>query len=133
MSAGSLYFRRLAVMLGIAMPATAMLLATLELAGGPGRDALSVAGGAAGLVYVWGAITGAIVSLAHTALLRRWGGGAVFSVVLGAVLGLIGGGLTPTLFTGMLEPTAIALGGFAGLVYGCIVAWQLGRSSPAPA
>jgi hypothetical protein len=133
MSAAPLYFRRLAVMLGIAMPVTVVLLGTVELAGGDGRDALSVAGGAAGLVYVWGVVTGTVVSLAHTALLSRKGGSTAFSVVLGLVLGLLGGAVTPTVFTGMLEPAAIGLGGFAGLVYGCIVAWQLDKSNPAVA
>lgn len=129
MSAGSLYLRRLAVMLGVAMPATAVLLFALELAEGAGRDAFSVAMGAGGLVYVWGAITGTVASLLHTVLVRRRAGGGAFSVIVGTGFGLIGGGLTPTLFTGILEPVAIGLGGFAGLVYGAIVALELGRSN----
>jgi hypothetical protein len=129
MSTGALYIRRLGTMLGIAMPATALLLTSVELAGAHDRGPLNVAGGAVVLVYLWGAVTGTVVSLVHTALLRDIGNQRLLSIVLGTLFGLIGGALTPTFFTGLFEPAAIALGGFAGLVYGSIVAWQLDDSS----
>jgi len=132
MSERTLYLRRVAVMLGLAMPSAIMLLAILELSGGTEESVYSIAVGAAGLVYIWGVITGTVVSLAHTSLLRVSEGGTTFSILGGALLGAIGGGCTPTLFTGLFEPAAIGLGSFAGLVYGSIVAFSTRRYRPTP-
>lgn len=117
----ALYFRRLLVMLLLAMPLTSALLALSGSLRHSSDGALNTLGGALLLVYVWGAITGSILSAVHTTITRRSGGAVLSSVGLGVLLGLLAGALTPTPFTGLFLPTAIALGGTTGLLYALLV------------
>ncbi len=63
------YVKRAAVMLFVAMPLTAVAVGLAELLDPVSRaeGAASVLGGALGMVYVWGALSGLAVSLLHTA------------------------------------------------------------------
>lgn len=117
----SLYIRRLVAMLLIALPVTTVVLALAGIVQRSTSDAGDAFGGALVLVYVWGAITASLVSVAHTLLTQREFGSRNASIAVGVVLGLVGGALTPTAFTGFFLPTAILLGGLTGLVYGLVV------------
>jgi hypothetical protein len=117
------YLKRLAAMLFLAMPATGVALTVWELH--KGREGLwSTLGGAIGMVFVWGVVTGILLSLTHTYLVSHLAhASAVASAAIGLILGLIAGAATPTLFTGFANPGVILWGGFTGLIYGIVVSW----------
>jgi hypothetical protein len=70
------------------------------------------------MVYVWGILTGILVSVLHTFALNRFSqGGLLVSLFLGGVIGAAGGTLTPTAFTGLLDPVTTGWGFFTGVVY----------------
>jgi hypothetical protein len=112
------------------MPITVVALSALEISGGLDRGVINVVTGAAGLVYVWGSITAAFLSLVHTALTRLHTMDLKRSTLVGAVLGLGFGALTPTLFTGFFEPAAMALGVLTGVTYGFLVPRLSGAKPP---
>jgi len=93
------YISGLIVMLGVAMPAGALLLATGSLLTGTSSGVSDAFGGAIILMYIWGVISGMVVSLMHS-LLSSSRPPVVQSMLVGAVLGLVAGAATPTMFTG---------------------------------
>lgn len=123
----ALYIRRVLIMVLGAMPITVLVLSALELSRGIDRGVFDTAGGAAGLVYVWGVVTGGALSLVHTALMQSGGFYLTRSMLLGALLGVGFGAITPTLFTGLLEPAAMALGALTGASYGFLVTRLSGK------
>jgi hypothetical protein len=116
------YMKRTALMLFVAMPLVALGLAAVELTDASARaeGIFSVIGGAFVVVYFWGMLTGVVVSLAHTALVRLTRSGLLGSLGLGALLGAAGGALTPTFFTGVMDPSTILAGGVVGIVFGLL-------------
>lgn len=116
------YLKRVLLMLAVALPAGALVLTSVELTRPHNDGPLDVFGGALMLVYVWGAITGTVASLVHTAVISR-AGQVRRSVVLitGVLIGAVAGGLTPTFFTGILEPAGVGLGSCVGLVYATVL------------
>lgn len=120
----SLYLRRLVAMLLVALPITTVVLALAGIVRRSTSDAADAFGGALVLVYVWGAITASVVSLTHTLLTQHRLGSRNASVAVGLILGMVGGALTPTTYTGFFLPTAILLGGLTGLVYALVVEQQ---------
>ncbi len=124
------YVKRAAVMLFVAMPLTAVAVGLAELLDPVSRaeGAASVLGGALGMVYVWGALSGLAVSLLHTAAWRAIHLRPPVSIAAAFILAIVGGALTPTLFTGLMHGPTILWAGFAGVVYGI-----LERRLPEPA
>ena len=125
------YLKRVLVMLLIAMPFTAILLATVETLAGnrsSSRFGDNLAG-AVGLVYVWGAVTATLLSIVHSALVAtETVRSTTSSIILSTILGAMVGAATPTLFTGFMHPPAIALGAITGVVYGLLVAFMFQRA-----
>lgn len=118
------YLKRIAVMIFIAMPVTALAFALVELRHEAGRSdgVWNVVAGAFGLVYVWGILTAIPLSLLHTVAMRGLGFSSLaMAALLGMVLGLLAGAVTPTFFTGFFNLAAIVWGGFTGVVYAVIV------------
>ena len=118
----SRYIRPLVIMLGLAMPVTACVLATGALLTARSSGAGDAFGAAFLLIYFWGAVTGSAVSFLHSAMVSRSAATTPSrSALLGLGLGIVAGALTPTMFTGLLEPIAIGLGGLTGMLYGLLV------------
>ena len=118
------YLKRVLAMVLVAMPITGVALTLTEFRHESARaeGLWSVLGGAFGMVYFWGIITGILLSLVHTGITQSINRRSVaVSLGLGLVLGLIAGALTPTFFTGFFNRYVILAGGFTGLVYAAIV------------
>jgi|SRR5690606_1233748 len=114
------FIRRSALMLFLALPTGAVALTVFErLRHGRSEDFLDLLGGAFFLVYVWGGVTGILLSVVHT--MATSGRSPLLSIVLGVLLGFVAGALTPTFATGLLHPPAILLGGLIGGVYAVLV------------
>ena len=113
-----LVFTRIALMLLIAMPVSALLAGGVVWARLRADPYPVVLGQLGMLMYFWGAVTGVLLSLLHTnfsrgAKPRNLGTALAF----GAVFGAITGAATPTLLTGFLFPPAMLVGALVGAVY----------------
>ena len=119
----SVYLRRLAVMLFLAMPLTALGLAVAM-----GVDRSGVSEGIVsrfieylGFIFVWGGLTAIPLSLLHTALTRTKWMDRSAATICGAILGAVVGACTPTAFTGLMNPQAVVIGTVVGVLYGLLV------------
>lgn len=118
------YLKRLAIMLLVAMPCTVLALTLVQMRDDSVRSEgmWSVLGGTVFLVYIWGIATAVLSSVAHTYIVHAFGRGSVaLPLMTGVLLGLMAGAITPTAFTGFLNPNTIFWGGFTGLVYATII------------
>lgn len=123
------YLRRVGLMVLGAMPCTVVAITLLEMRHPSARvqGIPQVIGGAVFMVYVWGILTGILVSVLHTFALNSFSQGVLLaSLFLGGVIGAAGGALTPTAFTGLLNPATIGWGFFTGVVYAAITWIVLG-------
>ncbi|MFN2398535.1 MAG: hypothetical protein ABR543_07810 [Gemmatimonadaceae bacterium] len=118
------YLKRIAIMSLVAMPCTVLMFTLVQMRDESARaeGVVNTLGAATFLVYIWGIVTGILLSLAHTYIADSLARGSmVMSVIAAVLLGLAAGAVTPTAFTGFLNPHAILWGGFTGLIYAAIV------------
>jgi hypothetical protein len=122
------------VMLFAAMPLTALSVTLLEWLRPEVRHEsfVDLFGSALFLVYVWGVVTGVAVSLIHRPLVDAVGKKSLVSFfVAGAALGVIGGVVTPTMFTGFGDRDVTLWGGFTGATFGLMTWFLIRRTNEA--
>ena len=125
---------QIGLMLFGAMPLTALSVALLEWLRPEVRHEsfVDIFGSALFLVYVWGVVTGVVVSLIHRPLVEAVGNKSLASFfVAGAALGLIGGVVTPTVFSGFGDRDVTLWGGFTGAAYGVMRWYMIRRTNEA--
>ncbi len=124
--------KRLLTMLFVAMPLTALVLTLVEMSHKAGRSdgVVRTFEEALVMVYLWGVVTAALLSLAHTYVMHVLPQRSLLlSVIAGTILGAAAGAVTPTVFTGFLNPDAILWGAFTGLVYAVLVSGLFGQAA----